>query len=674
MGARYIDSGESIYIAAVTTAEFTAPSRFYEGDFLVVSLSINATTGSVTPPAGWSELFPMAYTASVGHVVYYHHVTAAEVGTPTYTWTTPSGAQNLHWLRFRGVSQAAPINASLREPDGTASKDVASITTSVANCLIVGGASHQSSASQAINIPASGWTELINSSGDDGGRAQVQALKGIQATAGATGNAVFPATSALSGWVWQFALAPGNEWRLTMEGTGQAVGDTLDEALYVAGPDDVLPGFNAVENTGTGGLLKISSSNPAQGSRSLSVSTTASSSPYVEMDETSWSATTRWYTTYLYIPSGSPIPANWDVIQVREASTLFRLRVTTARNVAVVNGSTAVSTGSVVLAQDTLYRVVFRIVVAASGGSLQAVVYLGNSETVVDTAFAPGLNTGTVLPTNTRSGIPIALAVAGPFILDDLWGNDTGDPGPTGVAVVTDTWSDDFETGSTATNWVAFTGTPTPLQTAMRNGRWGCRFSPANSAQRLGTSTTKWTQTNRYGRLSQWVRFNTLPAPGVSADVVTIQNVFGTNHFDLFINGTGEWQCDLLGSDSIDTGIVVQAGVWYLLEALVDFGGSGGTEYVASLRINGKRFGPVTSVGQTGSFVRSYLLGTAATDKTYEFDADDSRIDVSTGPLSFPPLTLRAVPRRWNGSSWARVRPKRSVSGTVSGVTPRMVV
>jgi hypothetical protein len=227
-----------------------------------------------------------------------------------------------------------------------------------------------------------------------------------------------------------------NEWRLTLEGIGQAVGDTLDEALYVAGPLDNLTGFNAVPTPGTG-ILTISSVNVAQGSRSLLVQTNTSGTSYVEMDDSALKLI-RYYSTYLYIPSASGSPlSNWDFIQCRDASTRVRCRITASRFLAVVNGSTQVAVGAVALPFDTLLRVVFRVRYEAVTGSLDAVVYNGNSTTVITSVSATTIATGAALGTNTRVGVPIqAGATAGPWYFDDIRANDAMDPGPSATVLV----------------------------------------------------------------------------------------------------------------------------------------------------------------------------------------------------------------------------------------------
>jgi len=231
------------------------------------------------------------------------------------------------------------------------------------------------------------------------------------------------------------------EWRITFEGTGQAIGDTLNHTLYVAHADDVLSTFTATQNASS--LIRLSGSNPAQGTRSLEVSTSASASCYGQMSESAWVSTTRWYSTYIYLPtaSGAPPAAGWSFFQVREAATLNRCQLSTGRQVQVLNGSTVVGTMTAVLAFDTLYRVSYRTVYSATVGILEAKLYLGHSTTPIETLTVSALNTGTVLATNTRWGIPVAIGPCGPWFMDDVRASDVAEPPPSSGLDLT------FETG-----------------------------------------------------------------------------------------------------------------------------------------------------------------------------------------------------------------------------------
>ena len=199
-------------------------------------------------------------------------------------------------------------------------------------------------------------------------------------------------------------------------------------------------------------------------------------------------------------------------------------------------------------------------------------------------------------------------------------------------------FTDAFESGTTAA-WPTVTGAPPVLTAAAATGTYGLRLSPANSAKQVGTSTTKWPQTEGWAALAFRVRFNALPTIGTSADIITLSNGLTVNNFDFYVRSTtGTFTWDVLGTDFIDTGIVPVLGVWYTVEARVWYGS---TVYTAEVRINGAAQGTVTSVGQTATFVRSMSFGASATTKTYEFDLDDVQINVLAGqpaPIGLRPL------------------------------------
>lgn len=199
----------------------------------------------------------------------------------------------------------------------------------------------------------------------------------------------------------------------------------------------------------------------------------------------------------------------------------------------------------------------------------------------------------------------------------------SGEGAPAGVAA---NFSDDFESGTT--NWPTVIGVTTGAGGFTGNA---ATISPANSASYLGSSTTRFPQSRRYAVGRARVRFGTLPPPGVTADVITLQNAIVSANFDLFVSATGTWRADLATGDTVDSGIPVVANQWYLLEWFVDYGS---TTYTARFRIDGVEF-EFTSSGRTTSTVRALLIGTTATTKTYQFRLDDVAIATSTTPVAY---------------------------------------
>lgn len=174
------------------------------------------------------------------------------------------------------------------------------------------------------------------------------------------------------------------------------------------------------ENTSSGGQLKYDDTHAAHGTKSLKVATGATStSSYVEWD-TSGGGLTKYYRFAIWMDS---IPvANRDIVQMRDSSTRFRLRVNTDGTLSVVLGSTAVATSTEQLPYGEWGRVEYREVVDSSAGSLTLRLFGADleGETPVETITATGLNTGTLETTNVRIGIPVAAANFGPTWYDDL--------------------------------------------------------------------------------------------------------------------------------------------------------------------------------------------------------------------------------------------------------------
>lgn len=149
------------------------------------------------------------------------------------------------------------------------------------------------------------------------------------------------------------------------------------------------------------------------------------------------------------------------------------------------------------------------------------------------------------------------------------------------------------------------------------------RLTKANASAVLATSTSMFDQASRFLSASARLRLAVLPAPGVTADCLTIQNQAGSRHFDLFTSTTGTWQFDLWGEtgmDDVDTGIPVVQGQWYDVDVVVDYGDGGVTH--AWVRIDGERFTLDSSTPDgLPSFARSLIVG-GYTAKTYSLDCD----------------------------------------------------
>lgn len=220
-------TSEEVLITTATTAwSYTPATALVTDEIIWLAFSVNASSGSVTGPTNGSTwTYPntqtLVFSGSAAMVWAWHKVTSAENGTtPTYDFTGASTTLTIHAVRIQGADTTNPINAFAQRLDADTTRTTPTMSSTVTNCAIYGGTNLQSATSQSVAIPASGWTELQNSSGENAGRGHVVGYGGVQAAAGTIPTSDFTSTSALGGVVWQIAVAPAG-------GGGSAPGTTV---------------------------------------------------------------------------------------------------------------------------------------------------------------------------------------------------------------------------------------------------------------------------------------------------------------------------------------------------------------------------------------------------------------------------------------------------------------
>ncbi len=191
-----------------------------------------------------------------------------------------------------------------------------------------------------------------------------------------------------------------------------------------------------------------------------------------------------------------------------------------------------------------------------------------------------------------------------------------------------------FETGA-APKWSSANGVQV-ASTYAKSGSYGARAeaTPDRPAY-LKWSAPKVVQGQRYARIAGWIRIDRTTS-NESIGLYTVKNGRGVNHFDLFRSpSTGRFQWDLYRNDSASSTMRAEVGKWYWVEALVDFGGPGGTAYTADVRINGVDQPAIRSEGQPGSTIRSVYFGENNGGKTNTRSYDSLTLVLDDEPQSF---------------------------------------
>ena len=194
-----------------TSLTIPTPGGVSAGDLLVAAVATDgSTSSSLAPPGGegWTEVNLDDRNGQATLGVWWKLADASESSSHQFTW---SGDQEAYgWImRFTGHNTGSPINASAAQGENSSSPDCPSVTTTVADCLIVriGGFDDDDITVDAPGL--SGHTAITmdksntGSSTCSGGAGYVQ-----QAAIGASGISEFSLTGNEQSRMVTIAIAP----------------------------------------------------------------------------------------------------------------------------------------------------------------------------------------------------------------------------------------------------------------------------------------------------------------------------------------------------------------------------------------------------------------------------------------------------------------------------------
>jgi len=182
------------------------------GDLLVAAVVTDGNKASqLTPPGGegWTELNISQQTGAVTLGVWWKLADAAESSSHQFTWGG-NGQEAYGWImRFNGQDPSAPINASAVDGGSSSAPDCPSVTTTVANTLIVRIGGFDNDAITVDNTGLSGHTSItMDASSSGSGNCSGGAGYKTQAAVGPAGTATFALTSAEQWRTMTIAIAP----------------------------------------------------------------------------------------------------------------------------------------------------------------------------------------------------------------------------------------------------------------------------------------------------------------------------------------------------------------------------------------------------------------------------------------------------------------------------------
>jgi len=218
---RVLTGNTTLFSTATQTYTVNKPTGIVDGDFILIQFGINNTAAGsfTTVPSGWIPLFttnPYWLTPS-NTIAAFYKFASNEPSTWNFVYS-PAALGSAIVFAASGVDTTNPINVLSAMSTGSNATHIApSITTTVANCIQIAGAIHQSGTTQTLLIQ-SGWTLVGTTYGDGSttvaGRIGTVAHNGNVAQ-GATSTATFTGSQALTGMAWQAALAPATAQAFT---------------------------------------------------------------------------------------------------------------------------------------------------------------------------------------------------------------------------------------------------------------------------------------------------------------------------------------------------------------------------------------------------------------------------------------------------------------------------
>lgn len=309
------ETSEEVLITVATTAwSYTPASPLVTDEIIWLAFSVNASSGSITSPTdGSTWTYPNTQTlfasGSAAMVWAWHKVTAGENGTtPTYDFTGASTTLTIHAVRIQGADTTSPINAFGQRTDVDTTRTMPAISSSVDGCTIYAGTNLQSASSQSVAIPASGWVELQNSSGENAGRGHVVGRRtALQTIAGSVATDDFSSTSSLGGIVWALAVAPagaGSSGSTIHRWVGGVTKTRLRFGVKTSGATAVRVGVSTVSDLSSGVVYSSSAAPSTEGWTKHEITgLTAGTTYYYAIERDSTLDTTSILTTKTF-PSG----------------------------------------------------------------------------------------------------------------------------------------------------------------------------------------------------------------------------------------------------------------------------------------------------------------------------------------------------------------------------------
>ncbi|MDH3498808.1 MAG: Ig-like domain-containing protein, partial [Acidimicrobiia bacterium] len=213
-----------------TQITLTKPAGTAVDDLLVAQIMIDIDDVVFTPPAGWNLIREDDYIGnSVAQVLFYRVATASEPAD--YTFTFDKSEDNVGSIAvFSGVDTANPIDAHGGQMALSGNPIAPSITTTVANTLLVGFFG----VDEIVTFtPPTGMTELWDY--NTGTKPSISAADETFAGPGATGTRTATPSATQKSIAQLIALTPAPPWETIVNATGDSSDASVGDGVCDTG-------------------------------------------------------------------------------------------------------------------------------------------------------------------------------------------------------------------------------------------------------------------------------------------------------------------------------------------------------------------------------------------------------------------------------------------------------
>lgn len=178
--------------AGATSAAPTFTAGIVANDVGFMVVSWNGTPGTVTPPAGWSQLYLTSATVANPKVgLYWRRAAGSLSGSETWSWVN-SVAHSYGQSWFSGCdTSATPTVTSFEDSVNNASLAIPTQTVAAGALLFTCGGANSATVTFTAPTSPTGFSELWDAGANKAGTAD----RNIWATGGATGTVTITASA-----------------------------------------------------------------------------------------------------------------------------------------------------------------------------------------------------------------------------------------------------------------------------------------------------------------------------------------------------------------------------------------------------------------------------------------------------------------------------------------------